>query len=363
MRNNALHVRALNARPVVETRAISFKPNSFDPNTRTFTAAVLAASRPVKMRGGIFEGLDLSAAALPESMPLTLDHKNDVRSTVGKVTNLRVVGDELLGDGQLTSDPSIDWLCSRIADGTCGGLSVGYSVERSRDGAGRSRTIVPEFDHVAVVARPADRRAGIRSANDDYDNDDFNDDDRLDNDPQRNARIRSLCRTLGLSREIEERAIDDQWSDTKIMDRLIERGGGAIRSTRQHVSLDDPQTFRRAAVNSLVSRMSGQEPQGPARQLASLSWPDFHRRVLRASGQSIAGLSDLEVIVRALSTSDLPLIAGEAYNINMRRVYEASASPSAMLAGARTVPDFRTRTEALADWTTLNVNKINELRE
>jgi hypothetical protein len=362
MRNNALHVRALNARPVVETRAISVRPNGFDPNTRTFTAAVLATSKPIRVRG-IMESLDLSASQLPESLPLLLDHKSDVRSTVGKITNLRIVGDELLGDGQLTSDPSIDWLVSRIGDGTAGGLSVGYSVERARDGAGRSRTIVPAFDHAAIVAQPADRRAGIRSADDDFDNDDDIDDDRGDNDPQRNARIRSLCRTLGLTREIEERAIDDQWSDTEIMDRLIERGGGSIRSTRQHVTLDDPATFRRAAVDSLVCRMSGHEPQGPARELASLSWADFHRRVLRASGQSIAGLSDQEVIIRALSTSDLPLIAGESYNLNMRRVYEASASPSAMLAGARSVPDFRIHTEALADWTTLGVDKINELGE
>jgi hypothetical protein len=147
------------------------------------------------------------------------------------------------------------------------------------------------------------------------------------------------------------------------MDSLIERGGGAIRSTRAHVTLDDPQTFRRAAVDSLVCRMSGQEPTGPSRELASLSWPDFHRHVLRNAGQSIAGLSDQEVIIRALSTSDLPLIAGESYNLNMRRVYETSASRSAMLAGARSVADFRRHTEVLNDWTTLGVDKINELGE
>jgi hypothetical protein len=213
MRSNALHVRALNARPVVETQAISVRPNGFDPNTRTFTAAVLATSKPIRIRGGIMESLDLSAAQLPENLPLLLDHKSDVRSTVGKITNLRIVGDELLGDGQLTSDPSIDWLVSRIGDGTAGGLSVGYSIERSRDGAGRSRTIVPAFDHAAIVAQPADRRAGIRSVDDDYDDDDDDHDDDTvmhgvgQTEPQRNARIRSLCRTLGLTRQIEERAI------------------------------------------------------------------------------------------------------------------------------------------------------------
>jgi hypothetical protein len=151
--------------------------------------------------------------------------------------------------------------------------------------------------------------------------------------------------------------------DSEIMDTLIARGGGSIRSTRAHVTLDDPATFRSAAVDSIVCRMTGEEPRGPARELASLSWPDFHRRILRASGQSVAGLSDSEVIGRALSMSDAALIAGEAYNITMRRKYEESLSPSALLAGARSVPDFRLATEVLADWTTLGVDKVNELGE
>lgn len=68
-------------------------------------------------------------------------------------------------------------------------------------------------------------------------------------------------------------------------------------------------------------------------------------------------------MMRALSTSDLPLIAGEALNIALRRPYEAALSPSAQLVAPRTVPDFRTWTEALADWTTLAVQKIPESGE
>ena len=199
--SNRLYVRAVSARDVVETRAISVRPNSFDQNARTFTAAVLATSRPIRVRGGVMESLDLAAAQLPESLPLLLDHRSDVRSTVGRVTNLRVQGDELLGDGTLTSDTSIDWLVSRIADGTAGGLSVGYSIERSREGAGRARTIVPAFDHVGIVAQPADRRAGIRSQ------DDLDDDDPptiAETPANATAKIRSLCRTFGLARQIED---------------------------------------------------------------------------------------------------------------------------------------------------------------
>ena len=77
--------------------------------------------------------------------------------------------------------------------------------------------------------------------------------------------------TSGLPRQIEERAIDESWSDTEIMDSLLDRQGGAIRATRNHVTLDDPQTFRdRRGGLLLFACMSGQEPQGPAR-----SWPPY----------------------------------------------------------------------------------------
>ncbi|MCQ4191022.1 phage major capsid protein [Methylocystis suflitae] len=351
------------------TRAIAVRPNTFDRATRSFTGAVLATSRPIRVRGGIMESLDLASAQFPESLPLNLDHHSDVRSTVGRVTNLRVQGDELIADGRLTADASIDWLAERIADGTAGSLSIGYRAASVREGAGRSRLVVPELVHAAIVSEPADSRAGIRSADNDDDDglDEFDDGgtDLYGDVAQRNARVRSLCRTLGLPREIEERAIDGQWSDRRIMDQVLERSGGAdrIRSTRGHVTLDDPATFRQAARDSLLSRMTGEEPQGPARELAGLSWAEFHRRYLRQAGHNVAGLSDHEVIVRALSVSDIPLMAGETFNVAMRRPYEAALSPSAMLAGTRNTPDFRVQTEVLADWTTLQVNKVLETGE
>jgi hypothetical protein len=75
-------------------------------------------------------------------------------------------------------------------------------------------------------------------------------------------------------------------------------------------TLDDPQQYRAAAVKSLVCRITNQTPSGAARELAGLPWAEFHRRHLGQAGHHVQGLSDSEVIVRALSTSDLPTIAG-----------------------------------------------------
>jgi hypothetical protein len=84
---------------------------------------------------------------------------------------------------------------------------------------------------------------------------------------------------------------------------------------------------------------------------------------LRQAGHNVLGLSDNEVIMRALTVSDMPIIAGEALQVSTRRSYTAAASPSAILAGSRTLPDFRAWTEALVDWTTLAMGKIGELGE
>ena len=69
--------------------------------------------------------------------------------------------------------------------------------------------------------------------------------------------------------------------------------------------------------------------------------PRLHRRHLRHAGQSVSGLSDMEVITRALSTSDLPLLAGDVVGVAIRRTYEAQASPIMALFGTRELPDFQ----------------------
>lgn len=352
---NSLHVRTRADDGAVFMRSVTVPSNSFDRATRTFIGAVLATSAPVRHRG-MTEILDLAGGQYPESLPITLDHRNDVRSTIGRMTNLRVVGDELLGDGRLTADPSVDWLVERMSDGTVGALSVGFTVARWRDNADRSRTATDWRPiHAAIVQSPADERAGIRSADDD----DIEDRNGSDAD-----RIRALGRELGRRNQAAE-AIAEGLTYDEFRTRM--RNGSYtvdITTTTHNLgTLDNPDAYRRAAVDSIVCRMTGDAPQGAARELAGSTWVEFHRQHLRRRGQSVTGLSDNEIVTRALSTSDLPLIAGEAVNINVRRTYEAAQSPSAALAGSRNVPDFRTYTEALVDWTTLSVGKVGELGE
>lgn len=355
MKNALLHTRDAERDGIV-TRAASIRANSFSRENRSFIA-VLATGAPIQRRGG-YEVLDLSSMVLPASVPLLLDHRATVDATVGRAENIRRDGDAIIADCRLSGDPALASLCERIADGTVSGVSIGYSVPRwneTRSASGeRTRIAVGAvLRHSALVAEPADPAAGIRS---------LDDDDPDPATPTRNAQIRNLCRSLGLARDIEDRAIDAQWGDQQIIEQVRSRTGD-IRTTSGHASFDDPAFYRTAMVDGLVARMTGAEPQGAVRELAGLSWPELHRRHLRQAGQSVSGLSDQEVIVRALSTSDLPIIAGSAVNIAIRRTYDAAVSPVAACFGVRDLPDFRPQVQALVDWSTLSISPVGELGE
>lgn len=351
------------------TRAAEIRPNSYVRETRTFTAT-LATGRPIERRGG-HEILDLSSLQLPQSAPLLLDHAATVANTVGRVSNIRIEGDAVVGDCKISGDPSLNSLCERISDGTLTDISIGYSVRdwrEARSASGeRIRTAVnARLHHASLVAEGADPRSGIRS----LDEPDYvppvgsspSDGDR--HALLRDQQTRQLGRALGLAPELVDRAIGERWSDERLMAHVRNRSGLAdIRTTGGHVSLDDPQVHRSAVRDCIVARMAGTEAQGPARELQSLSWPELHRRHLRQAGQSISGLSDVEVVTRALSTSDLPIVAGQAVNLRIRQTYDAAVSPIAALFGARDLPDFRAQTEAIVDWTTLSVGKVGELGE
>ena len=350
-------------------RSAEIRPNTFNREARTFTA-VLATGSPIQRRGG-YEQLDLASMQLPASAPLLLDHRATVNNTVGRASNIRRDGDSIIADCRLSRDPALDSLCERIADGTVDGVSIGYTVPRwneTRSASGeRTRIAIGAvLRHAALVSEPADPSAGIRSSHDDDrehgdDHDGDQDRDRR-TDQQRDAQTRQLCRALGWGQDLIDRAVAERWDDQRIMDHTRSRSA-EIRITGRQDSFDNPDFFRRAAEGSLVCRMSGETPQGAVRELASLSWPDWHRRYLRQAGQSVSGLSDAEVIIRALSTSDLPIIAGAAVNVRIRQTYDAAVSPIAAVFGARDLPDFRPLTEVLVDWTPLRVDRVNQLGE
>ena len=307
-------------------RAASIRANSFNREARTFVA-VLATGTPIQRRGG-YEVLDLASMQLPANAPLLLDHRASVDALVGRAENIRRDGDTIVADCRISGDPALASLCERIADGTVYGISIGYSVPRwneTRSASGeRTRIAVGAvLRHAALVAEPADSNAGIRSRR--RRRRSIGDRDRRA-DQRRDAQTRQLCRALGWTPDLIDRAVAERWDDQRIMEHTRDRSGRLDIRTTGHVILDDPEVHRTAMRDNLVARMAGTEAAGAGARaaepvLAGAAPPPF-----APSGHRVAGLSDQEVIVRALSTSDMPIIAGAAVNVRIRQTYDAAIS-------------------------------------
>lgn len=349
--------------PDIVTRSATPRANSFDPTTGTFDA-VIASAGAVRRRGYV-EFLEPTGADLPDSLPIQLDHRTDVRASVGRMSNLRVEGDVVVGTGRLSSDPELAWIGRRIADGTLSSMSVGYRVSRWRDGRDlktgtRTRTATAwEPVEASFVMDPADRRAKIRSTGMEDETDTIERPEAEGEESAERRTIRRAAEALGV--DDEDLGDEPETARRTALDQIRRRTAPAtIRPRYDRETLDNPDVYRRAAVDSIVARIAGEDAKGPARELQAAEWDDFHRQHLRRAGVSVTGLSRSEIIFRAMSTSDMPLIAGEAFNQSMRRTYAAAASPITALMGSRTVPDFRPWRDVLVDWTTLKVDKVNE---
>lgn len=348
--------------PDILTRTVAPRANSYDPATRTFEA-VIATAAPVRRRAHL-EVLDLAGADLPDSLPIQLDHRTDVQATVGRMSDFQIVGDELRGRGRLSSDPEVAWIGHRIADGTLANMSVGFRVARWRDGRGeagaRTRTATAwEPVEASFVMDPADRRAKIRSNGMADETETIERPEAETEETAERRTIRRAAEALGV--EDDDLGDEPETARRAALDQIRRRTApAAIRPRHDAETLDNPDVYRRAAVASIVGRIVGEEAKGPARELQAAEWDDFHKQHLRRAGVSTTGLSRSEIIVRALTTSDMPLIAGEAFNQSVRRTYEAAASPITALLGSRAVPDFRPWRDVLVDWTTLKVEKVGE---
>lgn len=168
-----------------------------------------------------------------------------------------------------------------------------------------------------------------------------------------NGEIRTIAETAGLTRAWADEQIDAEASPDDARRAAFEAmqarsASTRTRSTRATVGTDhtDPATIATRAGEALFARSHpGHQLSDAARPYAAMSTIDIARDCLRrSSGTSFTGLSADTVITRALhTTSDFPLILGDAVARELRRAYEAAPSGVRMLARQTTARDFRAK--------------------
>ncbi|MCH4541522.1 Mu-like prophage major head subunit gpT family protein [Ochrobactrum sp. A-1] len=341
------------------------KPNSYDPETRSFTV-VVATSAPVNC-GSHFEVLDLAsfgADGWPESLPLQTDHSISVRDTVGILKNFRLETIEgniqaLIAEGRLSSRADNDALAANLKDGVQSSFSISFSVSKWRDSkdpeTGRKiRTALSgKLIEGSFVVNPADPHSKIRSSP-------MDPEDVIENNRMSVEQWDTVCRAAGVPDAVREALRNSDAPDserTALALAAVERGAPPVRTIRQHndETLDNPVVLRNAVVNFYDAVNRGEQPNGQAAEVFAQGERALAERLCRNAGIATIGLSDAEVVRRAATTSDFPLIAGGTFNLAMRRELDAAASPMAALFGRDSVSTFNAETRGLADWTSLAI--------
>lgn len=236
-----------------------------------------------------------------------------------------------------------------IVEGTLRGLSIGYRVAAWKDGqegGRRIRTAVKwEALEVSIVPIPADAGAHFRNGEHE-----MPETTEAQNRATINAEIRAMAATAGLDQawidaQIDAEATPDTAREaafTAMQQRSAHQG---TRTTRADITLDhtDPQVTAARAGEALFARSHPEHDiSAPARAYAHMTTMDLARDALRRSGASVSGLSADTVLTRALTTtSDYPLILGDAVNRELRAAYNAAPSGARQLARQTAARDFR----------------------
>lgn len=372
-----MNVPVLPDQLIIRRTPVALEPSSWDAETRTVTAVIStgAAVSRYDFQGEFDEALTISAEAIDlsrvEGAPVLDNHdRSSAQSVIGAIERAWVEGRRLLARLKFSGRPEVAGLLQDIADGVLRNVSVGYTVQRFEEGKDkngrRTRTATRWTPReVSIVPIGADAGAAIRSA-------DMTTAAAAATPPEQsvaaevaavteptvtraetNVAIRSIARLSGLGQDwidgqIDADATEDQ-ARAAAFDamRMRSSGTGAIRTTRVEIVADhaDPEARARSIGEALFARVTpAHQLSEQARPFAGMSMLDIARDCLRVRNIQTAGLAATTIIERALhTTSDFPLVLGDATGRTLRAAYAAAPSGLKRVARQTTARDFKDR--------------------
>jgi len=158
--------------------------------------------------------------------------------------------------------------------------------------------------------------------------------------------IRALCDRFNLG-NMAQSLIDQGRSVEDAQRAVLEEVGKRDAPTPGYrglieIGIEAADKFRGAAIDSIMIRGGStlEKPQPGARQLAGFCLRELAREALRIAGQPIGG--DIrEMVGRALTTSDFPLILAAGANKSLFEGWDAAGETWTVWCGTGSVPDFK----------------------
>lgn len=341
-------------------RSQVLRPASLDRGARTVEAIASTGATVARRdaRGPYVERLDLNSIDLAAvvGMPVLNAHRQaSIRDAIGVTESARMEAGSLVVTIKIARGSEGDMALDLIEDRALRGVSIGYRATRSEQATEKGQrvvTIQPEIVEISLVPVPADPGAMIRSSGMEQETmtgenaHGQQDGAVIQARAETNRQIRSIASTAGLTREWADDQIDAgatiEAARASAFDAMRSRAPATIRSANAgHAEQAEDFVSRRG--EALFARANPRhELSEPARQYAGDSLVDIARDVLRRSGQPITGLSAGEIATRALhSTSDFPLILGDAVGRTLRQAYSAAPSGLKRVGRQMNNRDFR----------------------
>lgn len=275
----------------LHTRTASARPNSFNPETRTFEA-VIATGNPVRRSdalGPYDEILTVSTVEPFTEIPLLDSHNTStVRAVLGRVLSARIEGDTLVAQIRLSSAEDVAPICQRIADGSLTGLSIAYAVSgwtTTKTANGREkRPLKWRPTEASLTSNPADLSAIIRQKGLSMPDPVIETPNPQEVETQRRNDIRGLVRAAGLSSKVADQLVDQNADLTAAKAAIFDqfeirhRAAPVIRThTPQN---DDPAVIMQRQSDGLSVRMRGGEAAPEVRAYVNDSFVDIAKTCL-----------------------------------------------------------------------------------
>jgi HK97 family phage prohead protease len=329
---------------------------------------VLSAGSPVE-RGGFVEILDIAGATWSETIPLLDSHnRGRLEDQIGTVGGIRNEGGEIVATARLSKhSPLAQRVAAELNDGAKYGVSIGYSVQRwaeSKPNGKRTLTAKAfEIIEASLVSIPANPAATIRSIpNVTTENTELTR-------AAINAEIRSIAKTASLDQNwIDGQTDADATLDqvrAAALDAMSKRSAtaGTVRNQHNDNTLDNPHVRVRAAAEALYARSTpSHKPSEQARVYIGMGTIDLARDTLRHVGVTTTAMTPAAIVERALTTSDFPIILGDAVGRTLREAYSAAPSGLKRVARQTTAKDFRAK-HRLQLSEAPRLEKVNEMGE
>lgn len=167
---------------------------------------------------------------------------------------------------------------------------------------------------------------------------------------ERQEGIRVAVRATGLGEDVARELIDAgtalDVARADILARAAARADAQLPSPTAHIETvrDETATRIRLATEAITHRMTpGAQISDGARQYRSFSLLRMAEECVRWRGGNPGGMSSMELVARAMTTSDFPAILADVANNRLRMAYEENVpSYTRWAARAPNAPDFKT---------------------